>query len=93
MGKAFMVSLYFGLTQPDRLAEYADPVRTAIEANGGRFIVCGQPAHTYEDGLSERTIIIEFASVEQADQPNMSGYDKQIIDGRMKTCKTHYQTF
>ena len=40
---------------------------------------------THEDGFSERTIIIEFASVEQADQPNISGDNKQIIDGRMKT--------
>ena len=29
-------------------------------------MVCGLLTHTYEVGLSERTIIIEFASVEQA---------------------------
>ena len=48
-----------------RLAEYVGPARKAIEANGGRFIVRELFAHTYEDGLSERTIIIEFVSVEQ----------------------------
>ena len=52
MGKAFMVSLYFGLPQPDRLAEYAGTARTAIEANGGWLIVCGLPAQTYKNGLS-----------------------------------------
>ena len=41
MGKAFIVSSYLKKPQPERLAEYAGPVRTAIEANGGRFIVCG----------------------------------------------------
>ena len=41
MGKAFIVSSYLGSPQPERLAEYADPARTAIEANGGRFIVRG----------------------------------------------------
>ena len=69
MGKAFIVSSYRGSPQPERLAEYAGPARKAFEANGGRFIVRGLPAHTYEDGLSERTIIIEFASVEQAWPP------------------------
>ena len=66
MGKAFIISSYLGSPQPERLAEYADPARTAIEANGGRFIVRGLFAHIYEDGLSERTIITEFASFEQA---------------------------
>ena len=66
MGKAFIVSSYLGSPQPDRLAEYASPARTAIEANGDRLIVRGLFAQIYEDGLSERTIIIEFASVEQA---------------------------
>ena len=48
-----------------RLVEYVGPARKAIEANGGWFIVRGLFAHIYEDGLSERTIIIEFASFEQ----------------------------
>ena len=49
-----------------RLAEYVGLARKAIEANGGRFIARGLFAHIYEDGLSERTIITEFASFEQA---------------------------
>ena len=65
MGKAFIFSSYHGSPQLDRLAEYGGPARKAIEANGGRLIVSELFAHTYEDGLSERTIIIEFVSVEQ----------------------------
>ena len=65
MGKAFIVPPYLRSPQPERFAEYAGPARTAIEANGGRFVVRGLSAHTYENGLSERAIIIEFASVEQ----------------------------
>ena len=80
MGKAFIISSYLGSPQPERLAEYADPARTAIEANGGRFIVRGLPAHTYEDGLSERTIIIEFASVEQA----MAAYESPSYQAARK---------
>ena len=45
MGKAFIVSSYLASPQPERLAEYADSARTAIEAKGGRFIVRWVPAH------------------------------------------------
>ena len=65
MCKAFICSSYLGSPQPERLATDAHPVRTAIEAKGGQFIARGLPVHSYEDGLSERTIIIEFASIEQ----------------------------
>ena len=66
MGKAFIFSSYHGSPQLERLAEYGGPARKAIEANGGRLIARGLFAQIYKDGLSERTIIIEFASVEQA---------------------------
>ena len=66
MGKAFIVSSYHESPQLESLAEYGGPARKAIEANGGRLIVRGFFAQIYEDGLSERTIVIEFASVEQA---------------------------
>ena len=65
MDKAFIVPSYLESPQPEKLAEYAGPARTAIEVNGGKSIVCGLPARTCEYGLSERTIIIEFASVEK----------------------------
>ena len=80
MGKAFIVSSYLESPQPERLAEYAGPDRTAIEANGGLFIVRGLPAHTYEDGLSERTIIIEFASFEKA----MAAYESPAYQAARK---------
>ena len=65
MGKAFIVSSCLGSPQPERPAEYAGPARTAIEANDVRFMFCGLPAHIYEDGLSERRILVEFVIVEQ----------------------------
>ena len=65
MGKAFIVPSYLGSPQPKKLADYAGPAHTAIEANGGWFIVCGLPAYTF-DGISERMIFIESASVKQA---------------------------
>ena len=37
-----------------------------IAAGGGRFLARGLPAKTYEYGLAERTVLIEFDSVAQA---------------------------
>ena len=80
MGKAFIGSSYLGSPQPERLAEYANLARTAIEVNGGRFIVHGLPAQTHEDGLSERTIIIQFASVDRA----MAAYESPAYQAARK---------
>ena len=80
MGKAFIISSYLGSPEPEKLAEYAGPARAAIEANGGRFIVRGMPAHIYEDGRSERTIVIEFSSVEQA----MGAYESSAYQAARK---------
>ena len=36
------------------------------QGSGRRFIVRGMPAHTFEQGLKERTVVIEFDSLEKA---------------------------
>ena len=38
----------------------------AIAAGGGKFLVRGTPAKTYEAGLNQRTVVIEFESLAQA---------------------------
>ena len=38
----------------------------AITAAGGRFLVRGSPSKTYELGMKERTVVVEFDSVEKA---------------------------
>jgi uncharacterized protein (DUF1330 family) len=49
--------------QARRLCEAAGP---AIEAGGGRYLCRGMPANVYDQGVLERTVIIEFDSVEKA---------------------------
>jgi uncharacterized protein (DUF1330 family) len=66
MAKGYWIALYREISDPAKLAAYASLGKTAIEAGGGRFLVRGIPAHVYEAGLSERTVVIEFDSVEQA---------------------------
>ena len=66
MAKAYWVSTYRSISDPEALAAYGRLAGPAIAAGGGRFVVRGLPAHVYEAGLKERTVVIEFDSVAQA---------------------------
>jgi uncharacterized protein (DUF1330 family) len=66
MAKAYWVATYRGIRNPDALAAYAKIAGPAIQASGGRFLVRGMPAKTYEAGINQRVVVIEFESVAQA---------------------------
>ena len=66
MSKAYWISTYQKINDPDKLAAYAALAGPAITAGGGKFIVRGMPVKTYEAGVNERTVVIEFDSIETA---------------------------
>jgi len=66
MAKGYWITFYRTITKPEALAEYAMLAGPAIEAGGGKFLARGVPVRTYEAGLKERTVLIEFESVERA---------------------------
>ena len=66
MPKGYWITLYRSVSNPDALSEYARLAVPAIQAGGGRFVVRGIPANIYEEGLNERTVVIEFPTVEDA---------------------------
>lgn len=66
MPKAYWVSTYRAVHDPDKLAAYAKLAGPAIQANGGRFLARGTAAKAYEQGIVQRTVLVEFDSVEQA---------------------------
>jgi uncharacterized protein (DUF1330 family) len=66
MPKAYWVTTYRSIKNPDGVAAYAKIAGPAIKEAGGRFIVRGMPAHTFEQGLKERTVVIEFESLDKA---------------------------
>ncbi|KAB2878021.1 MAG: DUF1330 domain-containing protein [Pseudorhodoplanes sp.] len=66
MAKAYWVSVYRSISDPDKLAAYAKLARPAIVAGGGRYLALGMPARAYEAGLNERTVLVEFPSVAAA---------------------------
>ncbi len=66
MAKAYWIASYRSVSNADALAAYAKLALPAIEAAGGRFVARGMPAAVYEQGLMQRTVLIEFDSVELA---------------------------
>src|SRR5579871_1318420 len=66
MAKAYWVSLYRSITNPDAVAEYAKLAGPALAAGGARFLARGIPAQVYEAGIKQRMVIAEFPSVEAA---------------------------
>lgn len=66
MAKAYWIATYFSISNPDALAEYAKLAAPAITAAGGRFLARGTAAKAYEKGLLQRTVIVEFDSLDKA---------------------------
>ena len=66
MAKAYWVSTYFSVSNPQAMAEYAKLAGPALAAAGAKFLARGKAVKAYEKGLTERCVIIEFDSVAQA---------------------------
>lgn len=80
MAKAYWISSYRKITDPAKLAAYAQLAGPAIEAGGGRYLARATAAKAYEEGLTERTVIIEFESVAQAIAVHDSaGYQAALV--------------
>ncbi len=66
MAKAYWVVCYRSISNMDAVQAYAKLAGPAILAAGGRFLARGGVAKTYEAGLNQRTVLIEFDSIDQA---------------------------
>src|SRR6202171_4459932 len=66
MAKGYWICFYRSVSNPAALAEYARLAGPAIQSGGGRFLARGTPAKTYEAGKDQRTVVIEFDTVQQA---------------------------
>jgi uncharacterized protein (DUF1330 family) len=63
MAKAYFISVYRAIRDPDALAAYAKLAGPALSGRGGRFLARGMPAKVFEAGIEQRTVVIEFDSV------------------------------
>ena len=80
MAKAYWIAFYHSIENPDALAAYAKLALPALQAAGGRFIARGMPAQVYEAGRQQRTVVIEFDSVQQAIAAHDSAAYQQALE-------------
>ena len=79
MAKAYWVVCYRSISNPDAVAAYAKLAGPALAAQGARYLVRGVPAKTYEVGLNQRSVVIEFDSVQLAISAHeSSGYQAAL---------------
>ena len=85
MAKGYTVVCYSNIRNQEAWAAYAKIAGPAMQKAGGRFIVRGSPAQTYEQGVKERVVIVEFDSVQKAiaahDSPDYQQALKALGDG------------
>jgi uncharacterized protein (DUF1330 family) len=79
MAKAYWVTLYSEVSDPDKLAAYAVLAGPAIQAGGGRFLARGNAAYAFENGKIQRMVVIEFPSVEAAHATHESPAYKEAV--------------
>ena len=87
MPKGYWISCYRSISNPDALAAYAKLAGPAITGHGGRFLARGVPVKTYEHGLAQRTVIIEFESVAKAIAAHDSPDYRKALDALGKSCE------
>lgn len=66
MAKGYFVSVYRAILDQAAFAEYAKLAGPALQSAGGKFLTRGTAVATYENGIKERVVIVEFESVEKA---------------------------
>ena len=88
MPKAYWVTSYRSISNPDKVAAYAKLAGPAIAPFGARGVARGVPAAAHESGVKERIVINEFPSLAQAiaahDSPAYQEALKALGDGAVR---------
>lgn len=66
MPKGYWVTCYRSISDPKKVAAYAELAPAATAPFGSRYLVRGSAAVAFEAGQKERIVIAEFPSLAQA---------------------------
>jgi uncharacterized protein (DUF1330 family) len=66
MAKAYWIVSYRSVKDPEAREAYSELARLAALGAGGRFLVHGGRVTAREEGIAERTVVVEWDSYEQA---------------------------
>jgi uncharacterized protein (DUF1330 family) len=78
--KAYAVVTYRSISDPEKLAAYAKLAGPAVASFGARFLARGDAAVAREQGLRQRTVVVEYPSLETA----IAAYDSAAYAEAMK---------
>jgi uncharacterized protein (DUF1330 family) len=85
MAKGYWVVAYQAIKNQEAWQAYAKVAKPVIEQMGGKYLARTNPAKTYENGINQRVVLIEFASVQAAiachDSPGYQQALKHIAGG------------
>ena len=80
MPKAYAVVTYRSVSDPEKLAAYAKLALPAITPFEARFLARGNAVVAREHGLKERTVVVEYPSLEKA----IAAYDSAAYAEALK---------
>jgi uncharacterized protein (DUF1330 family) len=66
MPKAYWVVTYRLISDPQKLSTYAKLAGPAVASFGARFLARGNAAVAREQGVKERTVVVEYPSLQKA---------------------------
>ncbi|MFD9371609.1 DUF1330 domain-containing protein [Streptomyces sp. NPDC060020] len=66
MAKGYWVSVYPAISDPETLTAYNELAGPAVQAGGGRLLSSGGRVVAHEAGITQRVVLVEFDSFEQA---------------------------
>jgi uncharacterized protein (DUF1330 family) len=85
MAKGYWINMFRAIKDPAKVDAYRKLAGPVMQASGAKFLVRGDPAKTYEAGLDQRVVVIEFGSVAAAiaahDSPGYQAALKALGDG------------
>ena len=64
--KGYVVCVYKSISNEEKLKEYADKAKAAVEKYKGKFLIRGGKSINNEGEKSPRTVVIEFPSYNEA---------------------------
>lgn len=80
MAKGYWITFYHSISNPAVMADYVKLATPVVQAHRGRFLSRGVAAKAYEAGVKERSVVVEFESVQDA----MAAYESPEYKEAMK---------
>jgi uncharacterized protein (DUF1330 family) len=80
MPKAYWITVYREISDPEKVAAYGKLGLPAALAAGAKFLARGNPGAAYEAGQMERTVVVEYESLAAA----MAAYESPAYQEALK---------